>query len=44
LSWSSPAARLVADQLATSAWPLDQINDAFDHAAARHGIRTMIEF
>jgi Zn-dependent alcohol dehydrogenase len=24
--------------------PLDQVNDAFSHAAAKHGIRTMIEF
>lgn len=36
--------RLAADQLATSTWPLDQINDAFENAAARRGIRTMIEF
>ena len=36
--------RLAADDLATAAMPLDQVNDAFSHAAARHGIRTMIEF
>ncbi|TDE32144.1 zinc-binding dehydrogenase [Actinomadura sp. 6K520] len=36
--------RLTADDLATSTWPLNQINDAFANAAARHGIRTMIEF
>lgn len=36
--------RLVADQLATATWRLDQVNDAFEYAAARHGIRTMIEF
>ncbi|MGP4029678.1 zinc-binding dehydrogenase [Actinomadura sp. 3N407] len=36
--------RMVADELATSTWKLDQVNDAFDHAAGRHGIRTMIEF
>jgi S-(hydroxymethyl)glutathione dehydrogenase/alcohol dehydrogenase len=36
--------RRIADQPATSTWPLGQINDAFNHAAARRGIRTMIEF
>ena len=36
--------QLNADQLATSHWPLSQINEAFSNAANRHGIRTMIEF
>jgi S-(hydroxymethyl)glutathione dehydrogenase/alcohol dehydrogenase len=36
--------RLVTDDLATSVMPLDQVNDAFSHAAAKRGIRTMIEF
>jgi S-(hydroxymethyl)glutathione dehydrogenase/alcohol dehydrogenase len=36
--------RLSADDLATAVMPLDQVNEAFSHAAARHGIRTMIEF
>jgi len=33
-----------ADELATSHWPLEDVNTAFSQAAARHGIRTMIEF
>jgi S-(hydroxymethyl)glutathione dehydrogenase/alcohol dehydrogenase len=33
-----------ADELATSRWPLEDVNTAFGQAAARHGIRTMIEF
>jgi S-(hydroxymethyl)glutathione dehydrogenase / alcohol dehydrogenase len=33
-----------ADELATSRWPLEDVNTAFSHAAARNGIRTMIEF
>ncbi len=36
--------QLIADDLATTRFPLDQINDAFDHATAKRGIRTMIEF
>jgi S-(hydroxymethyl)glutathione dehydrogenase/alcohol dehydrogenase len=36
--------RLVTDDLATAAMSLDQVNHAFSNAAARHGIRTMIEF
>lgn len=36
--------QLSADELATHRWPLDAVNDAFDHASARKGIRTMIEF
>ncbi|SDI48305.1 S-(hydroxymethyl)glutathione dehydrogenase / alcohol dehydrogenase [Sinosporangium album] len=35
--------RLVADDLATSRWPLERVNEAFGHASARRGIRTMIE-
>jgi S-(hydroxymethyl)glutathione dehydrogenase/alcohol dehydrogenase len=35
---------LIADELATSRWSLDEVNEAFDHASARRGIRTMIEF
>ena len=38
------AGRLVTDDLATCAMPLDQVNDAFSHAACKRGIRTMIEF
>lgn len=33
-----------ADELATSRWPLEDVNTAFSHATARNGIRTMIEF
>ncbi|MEU4234877.1 zinc-binding dehydrogenase [Nonomuraea sp. NPDC026600] len=36
--------QLTADELATHRWPLSEINDALDHASARRGIRTMIEF
>jgi Zn-dependent alcohol dehydrogenase len=36
--------QLIADELATSRWPLDGVNEAFDHASARRGVRTMIEF
>lgn len=36
--------QLIADELANSRWPLDQVNEAFDHASARRGVRTMIEF
>ncbi|SEH01765.1 S-(hydroxymethyl)glutathione dehydrogenase / alcohol dehydrogenase [Nonomuraea solani] len=35
---------LVADELATSCWPLEEVNTAFEHAAARKGVRAMIEF
>ncbi len=35
--------QLIADELATSRWPLDKVNEAFHHATARRGIRTMIE-
>lgn len=35
---------LVADELATSRQPLEEVNIAFEHAAARRGIRAMIEF
>ncbi|MGH3391176.1 MAG: zinc-binding dehydrogenase [Actinomadura sp.] len=36
--------QLKADELATSNWPLEEVNAAFDHASARRGIRTMIRF
>jgi S-(hydroxymethyl)glutathione dehydrogenase/alcohol dehydrogenase len=35
---------LITGDLATSTWPLDQVNDAFEHAISKRGIRTMIEF
>jgi S-(hydroxymethyl)glutathione dehydrogenase / alcohol dehydrogenase len=38
------AGSLVTDDLATCTMPLDQVNDAFSHAAYKRGIRTMIEF
>jgi S-(hydroxymethyl)glutathione dehydrogenase/alcohol dehydrogenase len=38
------AGQLVADELATARWPLNKINEAFDHARARRGIRAMIQF
>ncbi len=36
--------QMLADQLITSSWPLAEVNTALSNAAARHGIRTMIEF
>jgi S-(hydroxymethyl)glutathione dehydrogenase / alcohol dehydrogenase len=36
--------QLHADELATSGWPLEDINSALSEAASRHGIRTMITF
>ncbi|WP_281427113.1 hypothetical protein [Nonomuraea ceibae] len=35
---------LVADALATSCWPLEEVNAAFEQAAARNGVRAMIVF
>ncbi|WP_256790421.1 MULTISPECIES: zinc-binding dehydrogenase [Frankia] len=36
--------RLLADDIATTRFPLNEINEAFNHATARRGIRTMIDF
>ncbi|HVB46737.1 MAG TPA: zinc-binding dehydrogenase [Streptosporangiaceae bacterium] len=36
--------QMLADELATATWPLHEVNTAISHAAARQGIRTMIEF
>ncbi|MBG0818655.1 hypothetical protein [Planomonospora sp. ID82291] len=38
------AGQLIADELATARWPLEKVNDAFEHAGARRSVRTMIEF